>query len=485
MYILSIDQSTTATKAFLFGDDGKIAARHDIKHRQITNERGWVEHDPVEIFTNTIAAVAGVIDESGICRSEIVAAGLTNQRETAVCWDKETGEPVYNAIVWQCGRATEITDKMDAHASGIRERTGLNLSPYFSAAKYSWIIKNVKRADDLLEQDRLCCGTIDSWLLFRLTDHKQFKTDYTNASRTQLLNLDTLQWDRESVELFGLKESALPELCHSDSLFGYSDFNKVLESPIPVCAMIGDSHAALLANGCVKPYNAKATLGTGTSVMMNVGKRRVKTENAGVVETIAFCRNGEVFYAIEGNINYSGAVIKWLADDLELVDNAEQTEEIAAQTDDTNGVYIVPAFSGLGAPYWDNNARAIICGMNRTTKKAHIVRAALEAIGYQIKDIIEILNACCKNKINQLSLDGGAMKNAFLTHFIADILNIKIYIPQVGELSAAGAAMLALNGSVSEKTQDHQMIEPKMSESDRERLYSGWKKAVSLILEKE
>lgn len=490
MYILSIDQSTAGTKAILFTAEGELISRTDLPHRQITNDKGWVEHDPVEIYQNTIKACKKVVEESKLDKALIKAVGISNQRETAVCWDKETGEPVYNAIVWQCGRAADITEEIRraGKAEQVRRVTGLNLSPFFSAPKFSWIIRNVAKAKELLQKDRLYCGNVDAWLLYKLTDGKEFKTDYSNASRTELLNLDTLQWDPDMIELFGLRKSALPKIQSSDCVFGYTTLEGLFDTPIPIHAMMGDSHGALYANGCHNSFTAKATFGTGTSVMMNAGLERPKVTSKGVVESLAWGIDGKVTYSLEGNINYSGAIIKWLVDDIKLIANANESEDIAASTESTNGVYLVPAFSGLGAPYWNNEARAILCGMSASTKKEHIVRAALEAIAFQIKDIVEELNTSGQCPLQKLSVDGGATKNQFLMQFVADILNVELAVSKTEELSAAGVAYLASIASGCTTSEAifarhlHTPMKPSMAKEQREQHYKGWKNAVNMLL---
>lgn len=489
MFVLAIDQSTSATKAMLFQQDGKLVIRHDLSHRQIINEKGWIAHDPMEIYRNTVTAAKEVVKKSGVEKSRIAGIAISNQRETAVCWDRTTGKPVYDAIVWQCGRAADITDALADHQDQVRANTGLNLSPYFSAARFAWIVKHVTGANSLLQQGKLCCGTIDSWLLFQMTGGASFQTDVTNASRTQLLNLDTLSWDDHVMKLFGLSKEALPEICHSDACFGYTDLEGFFDRPIPIHAMIGDSHGAMFANGCLEPMTAKATFGTGTSVMMNVGGRRAMTSEKGIVESVAFSFGGNISYALEGNINYSGAIIQWLVDDLELIASPKQAGGLAASVDSTNGVYLIPAFSGLGAPYWDSSARAAICGMHRGTKKAHIVRAAEEAIAYQIKDIFEEIKLCSELP-HEIAADGGATRDTFLMQFVADILGIRLRISDVEELSAAGAAYLALMGlGLSGKEQlfssrQAKWMLPNMEEAKRAKLYMGWKHTTQIIMSK-
>ncbi len=489
MFVLAIDQSTAGTKATLFDPDGAIQGRHDVPHRQITNDLGWVEHDPDEIYRNTLAACRQVIAHTKISKEQINAIAISNQRETAVCWNRKTGLPVYNAIVWQCGRASDITDELEkiGAATLIRQKTGLHLSPFFSAAKFAWIIRNVDQAPGLLDNGQLCCGNIDAWLLFRMTEGRSFKTDFSNASRTQLLDLDTLDWSDEVLELFGLNRKALPEVGMSDRLFGETLLDGLFDKPVPILAMMGDSHAALFANNCLQPYMAKATFGTGTSVMMNIGTERRKPKGDSVVESLAWGMNGQVSYVLEGNINYSGAIIRWLVDEIGLLDKPGDAGKLAASTAGTNGVYLVPAFSGLGAPYWDPQARAAIVGMSRATRREHIIRAAEEAIAYQIRDIVEELNASCPEPLSRLAVDGGATRDAFLMQFVADQLGVTLNVSRTEELSAAGVAYMAgircglCDPDCLFAGDRHRKIEPKMDLEERQDLYDGWKKAIRQI----
>jgi len=354
----------------------------------------------------------------------------------------------------------------------------------------AWVVQNVPRAAELLEQDRLCCGTIDTWLVYTLTDGQSYKTDFSNASRTELMNLDTLDWDDSLIEMFGLRRSCLPEIVPSDHLFGMTDFDGLFPQKIPIAAVLGDSHAALFANGCFAEGMTKATFGTGTSVMMNAGASRPKQVPDGLVESVSWGRGGEVFYALEGNINYSGALIKWLVNDLELIQTSRESGQFAMQVKDTGGVYFVPAFSGLGAPYWDNDARAMICGITAATKKAHLVRAAEEAIAYQIRDITEQL-ALCGKTVGLLCVDGGATNDQFLMQFVSDMTGAPLKRSSIEELSAAGAAYLAaLSVGIATQTEifssiEYTQVEPSMQQTQRERLYKGWKKAVAMVTEKK
>lgn len=486
-YVLAIDQSTSGTKAIIFDVEGRLIFRENKSHRRIVNEQGWVEHNPCEIIENVYIVCTECIGKSGINADEICSIGITNQRETVVCWNAETGEPVYNAIVWQCGRAADISNRLSDWADIIKRKTGLRPSPYFSAPKITWILENAPLAAQLQAQGKLCCGTVDSWLLFNITRDHAFKTDYSNASRTELLNLDTMSWDEELAELFGIKINSLPELCSSDAVFGYTDLGGALPSAVPITAVMGDSHAAMFANGCHEPGMAKATFGTGTSVMMNTGGKRAECVADGVVETVAWVAQNRPIYALEGNINYSGAVVDWLVKNMDLLENSHQAGIIAQTAEDTGGVYLVPAFSGLGAPYWNTDARAIICGMTAATNKSHLIRAAEESIAYQIKDIIEQLNECGPASISMLCVDGGATRDNFLMSFVADILGVVLNISLVEEMSAEGVAYMASISAghssperLFQQTR-HKRLLPTMPEKKRVELYGGWKKAVSML----
>lgn len=483
--ILSIDQSTAGTKAMLFGPDGALIARCDRPHRQITNELGWVEHDPEEIYQNLLLSVRELFAQSGAAPEQVCAIGISNQRETGVMWD-DTGKPVHNAVVWQCARAAALCESLERKglAPIVKEKTGMNLSPYFTAAKFGWLLENVPEARRLAESKRLRCGTIDSWLLFKLTG--QHKTDYSNASRTQLFNIQTLCWDDELCTAFGVPADSLPEVCFSDSLFGMTDMEGILPAAVPVRGVMGDSHAALFAQGCTSRGMTKATYGTGSSVMMNTENRCVRSET--LVTSLAWGRGGQVSYVLEGNINYSGAVIQWLIHDLELIASPKEAAAIAAQVPSANGVYLVPAFSGLGAPYWCSEARAILCGMNRGTRKAHIVRAAEESMAYQIKDIAEAMNQAAGSALKELRTDGGPTADTVLMQFQADMLGVPVRTASIQELSGAGAAYMAgLSCGLYEEGVLYQnsgagAYTPEMTENSREELYGGWKKAVALAL---
>lgn len=388
-YIISIDQSTQGTKALLFDCEGKLLFREDLPHKQLVNEQGWVSHDLWEIRDNTIRAAKLLMEKASVSPGLIAAVGISNQRETTAMWDRKTGEPLEHAVVWQCGRAAGIVRDIAKKGFGsiIREKTGIPLSAYFPAAKMAWLLQKNAEIRERAESGEICLGTIDSWLLWQLTQEHVFKTDYSNASRTQLMNLQTLGWDEELAEIFGIPMECLPQICDSDSVFGYTLMGGLFEKPVPICAVLGDSHAALFGQGCLLPGMSKATYGTGSSLMMNIGEKPIASSH-GVVTSLAWKRRGRVEYVLEGNLNYTGAVITWLKEDMKLIQTAGETEELALSANPADETYLVPAFTGLGAPYWDENARAAVIGMSRVTGKAELVRAALDCIAYQITDLI-------------------------------------------------------------------------------------------------
>ncbi len=489
-YVLGIDQSTQGTKALLFDEEGKLLCRSDLPHRQIVDERGWVEHDLEEIYGNTIQTVKNLVEKAGIDKSEIAVLGISNQRETAACWEKESGKPVYNAIVWQCARGASICDGIEkqGYASMIKERTGLKLSPYFSAAKLAWIFQNVDGVKEKAAEGKIACGTIDSFLVHRLTGRKVFRTDYSNASRTQLFNIRELKWDQEILDIFGIERSCMAEVTDSDGDYGMTDFEGFLDRPIPIRGVMGDSHGALFGQGCLKKGMIKATYGTGSSIMMNIGETPVFTD-LGVVTSLAWSMGGKVNYVLEGNINYSGAVITWLKDDVKLISSAGETDALAKSAAEGDRTYLVPAFSGLGAPYWDSKASAVICGITRTTGKAEIVRAALDCIAYQITDIVRVMGEASGIEIEELRVDGGATKNDYLMQFQSDQLGIPVRIPEAEELSGIGAAYAAgmaleiFDKKIFDKM-NRTSYTSELEESIRRQRYNGWKDAVKMVMTK-
>lgn len=489
-YILGIDQSTQGTKALLFDQRGEILCRTDLPHKQMIDDNGWVEHDPKEIYDNTVQAVKDLVEKAEVAKEEIKAIGISNQRETALVWDRATGEPIYNAVVWQCARGAEICKEIekDGHADMIRSRTGLKLSPYFSAAKISWILKNVPYAMERAQKGELCCGTVDSWLVYRLTGGKVFKTDYSNASRTQLFNIRTLSWDEEICGLFGIPICALGEVTDSDGDYGAADFDGFLKQKVSIRGVMGDSHGALFGQGCLSKGMIKATYGTGSSIMMNIGDTPIFSES--VVTSLAWGMSGKINYVLEGNINYTGAVISWLKDDLQMISDPGETGELSEKANKQDTTYIVPAFTGLSAPYWDSEARAVIWGMSRTTKRAEIVKAGLESIGYQITDVIQAMSRESGIPIEELCADGGPAHNIYLMQFQSDMAGIPVKVPLAEELSGIGAAYAAGIAAGIYKKEDifhgmeRRIFLPSMKKEEREKKYNGWKTAVSHVLTK-
>lgn len=487
-YILAIDQSTSGTKAILFDSTGELIARNDLPHDQLISEKGYVEHNPIQIYENTINVVKAVVEKAAIDKDDIVGIGISNQRETAMIWDN-TGTPVYNAIVWQCARGAAICKQIaaDGYDELIKSHTGLPLSPYFSAAKLSWLLQNVSGLRDKAEKKELFCGTMDSWLIYKLTGGRSFCTDYSNASRTQLFNINTLQWDKDICDIFQIPAGMLPKVCFSDELFGETDFEGYLNRKLPIHGVLGDSHGALFGQGCLSEGMIKATYGTGSSIMMNIGQTPVFSKK-GVATSLAWGINHEVSYVLEGNINYAGAVIKWLQEDLKLIDSAKESTDLAKCANREDTTYLVPAFTGLGAPYWESSAKAVIYGMTRTTGKAEIVKAAVESIAYQITDIIKAMSEDASIPIKELRVDGGPTKNDYLMQFQSDILGMPVQVPDQEELSGIGVAYLsgiALGLYDKERIFDQikrSKYEPLMKEEEKVKHYQGWKTAVGSII---
>ena len=487
-YMISIDQSTQGTKALLFDSSGSLIRRADQPHEQIINEKGWVSHDPMEIYRNIIKVTERLLDEAQIDRSRVAGVGISNQRETSLAWNRITGEPMGLAVVWQCARAADICDQaaVAGHAEMIRQKTGMNLSPYFPASKIAWILRNVEGARELSDAGELCHGTIDSWVVYKLTRGASYKTDYSNASRTQLFNIFDLKWDEEICGIFGIDPKNLPEVCDSNSNFGETDFDGVLPHPVPIHGVLGDSHGALFGQGCLEPGMMKSTYGTGSSIMMNIGETPVLSTH-GVVTSLAWSIDGKVNYVLEGNLNYTGAVITWLKDDLKMIASPEETQSLAEQAAADDPLYLVPAFSGLGAPYWDSRATAMLTGMTRTTGRAEVVRAGLECIAYQIQDVIEAMSEDSQVKVHELRVDGGPTKNAYLMQFQSDIAGIDVQVPDSDELSgmgpayAAGMALGLWDQTVFEKL-NRKKYALKMDAELRNKKYEGWKKAVEKVL---
>lgn len=485
-FLLAIDQSTQATKAFIFDRKACLVAKTSLPHRQIYPTSGYVEHDPEEILGNSFDAISGVVRKAGIAPSEIVSLSITNQRETIVAWDSLTGQPLHNALVWQDERGHGICRELEAKGAGaeIRARTGLKLDSYFSASKLSWLVKNSQAAREALEAGRLMAGTVDAWLIWNMTGRKVFATDYSNASRTMLFNIGTLEWDSELLRLFGLEGAILPEARCSDSLFGEASIPG-LGLSLPIHGVMGDSHAALFGHCGWKVGDAKATYGTGSSLMLNIGPG-MRAAPQGIVLSLAWGFRGAASYVFEGNIHATGYTLKWLKDNLGLFSTDAEAERLAAEVPDSGGVYMVPAFSGLGAPYWEHGIRASITGLSHGSDRRHVIRAGLESIAYQVMDLVSAMNAGAPTPLASLHVDGGPSRNALLMQFQADMLNISVIVPPREELSALGVSFMGgLGGGFWSSPEEIAALQvdarrylPTMPEPARRSLAGGWRSAV-------
>lgn len=492
-YLIGIDQSTQGTKALLFDENGKMVRREDLPHRQIVNEEGWVSHDPEEIYQNTLRVVKQLLinpQEGGlrIDPEQIAGVGISNQRETALIWDMQTKKPLADAVVWQCSRSQVICDRIEESGDGavIERKTGLTLSPYFPASKLAWLIENVEGAGQKASEGALGMGTVDTWLIYRLTGGTSYKTEYSNASRTQLFDIYRLRWDEELCRIFGLSPEYLPEVCDSDSCFGMTDFEGLLPKAVPIHGVMGDSNAALFGQGCIRPGMIKATYGTGSSIMMNTGATPISSKS-GVVTSLAWKLNGKINYVLEGNINYTGAVITWLKDEVRMIDSPNETESLCRSARQDDSLYLIPAFTGLGAPYWNSQAKGLLCGITRTTGREEIVRAAVESIAYQIMDIVETFCKDTGDTVTELRVDGGPSKNSYLMQFQSDLLNTRVSVSQAEEMSGIGAAYVAgiALGLYDKRVMEEigrSIYEPKMEPELKVKKSKGWKEAVKMIL---
>lgn len=483
-YILGIDQSTQGTKAILVDNKGRLRSRADQSHRQIVNERGWVSHDLEEIYQNTCRVIQDVVKRTGISKNEIEVIGISNQRETTAIWDRD-GTPLNGAVVWQCSRAKEVFQALAPYGDLIRNKTGLMLSPFFPAAKMAWLLSNTEGAKERAPED-LCLGTIDSWLIYRMTRGKAFKTDYSNASRTQLFNIHTLSWDEELYELFGVSAKSLAQVCDSNSLFGMTDLDGYFDHEIPIHSAAGDSHAALFGQGCHSAGMIKTTYGTGSSIMMNTGMECVSSSH-GLVTSLAWGLDGQVNYVLEGNINYTGAVMTWLKDELHLISSPAESEAFAKAANPVDKTVLIPAFSGLSAPYWSDTAKAVIYGMTRTTGKNEIVRAALESIALQIQAVLEAMEKDSSICIKELRVDGGPTRNSYLMQLQSDLSKLDVAVAGIEELSAMGAAYMAgigagiLNQSELFSEEGRTLYSPQMAEEERKEKIGNWNEAIRLV----
>ena len=490
-YIMALDQGTTSSRAILFDKEGNVVATSQKEFTQFYPKVGWVEHNPMEIWGSQSGVMREVLETNSIRPEEVCAIGITNQRETTIVWEKSTGKPVYNAIVWQCRRTSEICDELKekGYEKLIKDKTGLILDAYFSATKIKWILDNVEGAREKAENGELLFGTVDTWLIWNLTRGKVHVTDYTNAARTMLYNIKELKWDDEILEILDIPKSMLPDVKPSSYIYGHTDEGMLSGAQIPIAGCAGDQQAALFGQTCFEEGSAKNTYGTGCFMLMNTGEHIVESKH-GLLTTIAWGVDGKVEYALEGSIFIGGASIQWLRDELRVLYDAKQSEFYANSVKDTNGVYVVPAFAGLGAPYWDMYARGAIMGLTRGANRAHLVRATLESIAYQVKDVLNAMQEDSGLKLKDLRVDGGASSNNFLMQFQSDILDVNIDRPKVVETTALGAAYLAglavefYNNKDEIKKSwiiDREFI-PNMSDDKRNLLYKGWKKAVSRSL---
>lgn len=490
-YIMALDQGTTSSRAILFDKEGNVVATSQKEFTQFYPQVGWVEHNPMEIWGSQSGVMREVLETNSIRPEEVCAIGITNQRETTIVWEKSTGKPVYNAIVWQCRRTSEICDELKekGYEKLIKDKTGLILDAYFSATKIKWILDNVEGAREKAENGELLFGTVDTWLIWNLTRGKVHVTDYTNAARTMLYNIKELKWDDEILEILDIPKSMLPDVKPSSYIYGHTDEGMLSGAQIPIAGCAGDQQAALFGQTCFEEGSAKNTYGTGCFMLMNTGENIVESKH-GLLTTIAWGVDGKVEYALEGSIFIGGASIQWLRDELRVLYDAKQSEFYANSVKDTNGVYVVPAFAGLGAPYWDMYARGAIMGLTRGANRAHLVRATLESIAYQVKDVLNAMQEDSGLKLKDLRVDGGASSNNFLMQFQSDILDVNIDRPKVVETTALGAAYLAglavefYNNKDEIKKSwiiDREFI-PNMSDDKRNLLYKGWKKAVSRSL---
>jgi glycerol kinase len=487
-YMLAIDQGTTSSRAILFNKEGDLVHTAQKEFQQYFPKPGWVEHNANEIWGSVLSVIAAVLTESGIQPIDIHGIGITNQRETTVVWNKKTGRPIYNAIVWQSRQTQEIVDQLKKEdlEKWFQEKTGLRLDPYFSGTKVKWILDHVEGAKELAKQGDLLFGTIDSWLIWKLSGEKEHTTDYSNASRTLLFNIHDLKWDEEICEKLDIPLSMLPKVASSSEVYTHTDPTVFYGAAVPIAGAAGDQQAALFGQCCFEKGMAKNTYGTGCFMLLNTGDTAVTSEN-GLLTTIAWGIDGQVTYALEGSVFVAGSAIQWLRDGLRMVKNASDSESYAKKVDSTEGVYVVPAFVGLGTPYWDSDARGAIFGLTRGTSKEHFIRATLESLAYQTKDVLDAMEQDAEIKVDILRVDGGAVNNEFLMQFQSDLLDLEVELAKLNESTALGAAYLA--GLATGFWSDIEEIEkmrsskktysPNMDKDKRNELYSGWQKAVA------
>ncbi|MFD2176603.1 glycerol kinase GlpK [Veronia pacifica] len=486
-YIVALDQGTTSSRTVVLDHDANIVSVSQREFTQIYPEAGWVEHDPMEIYATQSSTLVEALNKTGIRSDEVAGIGITNQRETTIVWNKETGKPVYNAIVWQCRRTADICEALKAQGleEYIRENTGLVLDPYFSGTKVKWILDNVDGAREDAEAGKLLFGTVDTWLVWKMTQGRVHVTDYTNASRTMLFNINTMEWDHKMLEVMGIPASMMPEVKRSSEVYGQTNIGGKGGTRIPISGIAGDQQAALYGQMCVSAGQAKNTYGTGCFLLMNTGKEKV-TSTHGLLTTLACGADGSPAYALEGAVFMGGASIQWLRDEMKLLDDAKDSEYFATKVDSSNGVYVVPAFTGLGAPYWDAYARGTIVGLTRGVNANHIIRATLEGIAYQTRDVLDAMQADSGIQLSALRVDGGAVANNFLMQFQSDVLNTDVHRPEVTEVTALGAAYLAglavgfwdSIDELKDKAVLNKTFTPNGDEDKRQRRYKGWKRAI-------
>ncbi|MBS4173017.1 glycerol kinase GlpK [Bacillus sp. FJAT-49736] len=486
-YILSLDQGTTSSRAILFDHDGKMVHAAQKEFTQIFPKPGWVEHNANEIWGSVLAVIASVLSESGIKPQQIAGIGITNQRETTVIWDKESGQPIYNAIVWQSRQTSDICEELIAKGYNdlFRSKTGLLIDAYFSGTKVKWILDHVEGARTKAEKGDLLFGTIDTWLVWKLSGGAAHVTDYSNASRTLMFNIYDLKWDEELLNILSVPKSLLPEVRSSSEKYAKTSTAHFFGQEVPIAGIAGDQQAALFGQACYLPGMAKNTYGTGCFMLMNTGEHAVKSKH-GLLTTIAWGLNGKVEYALEGSIFVAGSAIQWLRDGMRMFNDASESELYAAKVDSTEGVYVVPAFVGLGTPYWDSDVRGAVFGITRGTTKEHFIRATLESLAYQTRDVLTAMETDSGISLTTLRADGGAVKNNFLMEFQSNILGVRVERPIVNETTALGAAYLAglavgfwsNQEQIASQWQIDRKFEPNMKEDEKEELYNGWKMAV-------
>lgn len=484
--VVALDQGTTSSRAIIFDHDANTISAAQREFTQIYPKPGWVEHDPMEIWATQRSSLTEVLAQSDIANEEVAAIGITNQRETTIVWEKDTGHPVYNAIVWQCRRTADFCEKLkaDGHEDYIRDTTGLVVDAYFSGSKIAWILDNVEGARERAEKGELLFGTVDTWLIWKLTHGKSHVTDVSNASRSMLFNIHTLKWDEKLLDIFNIPKSMLPEVKSSSEVYGYAHIGGGTED-IPISGIAGDQQAALFGQQCFKKGMVKNTYGTGCFLLMNTGDKPIASKH-GLLTTIGYKVGNEITYALEGSVFMGGATIQWLRDELGLIQDAQDTQYFAEKVDDSNGVYLVPAFVGLGAPYWDPHARGTLTGLTRGTNRNHIIRAALESIAYQSRDVLLAMEEDSGIKLSQIRVDGGAVANDFLMQFQSDIMGSKVVRPVVRESTALGAAMLAglavgfwqNQEELADKKEIERTFSPQIERNERETLYAGWLDAI-------